>query len=88
MDEATLAKFVWDLQNSADANPALGIRISFETIQDELNEFSPRSYARERLSMWPSPTEAGYWRSRSRSGPTRRLTIRIRIGRSPLKAST
>ena len=59
MDEATLAKFVRDLQNSADANPALGIRISFETIQDELNEFSPRSYARERLNMWPSPTEAG-----------------------------
>jgi hypothetical protein len=30
-----------------------------ETIQDELNEFSPRSYARERLNMWPTPTEAG-----------------------------
>lgn len=59
MTDAELAVFVRDLRNAADANPALGIRISLETIQDELNEFSDRSYARERLNMWPSPTEAG-----------------------------
>ncbi|SEI44918.1 hypothetical protein SAMN04487917_101351 [Arthrobacter sp. yr096] len=59
MDETELAVFVRDLTNAADANPALGIRISMETIEDELNEFSPRSYARERLNMWPTPTEAG-----------------------------
>lgn len=59
MTDSELAEFVRDLRNAADANPALGIRISLETIQDELNEFSPRSYARERLNMWPTPTEAG-----------------------------
>jgi hypothetical protein len=59
MTDTELAVFVRDLRNAADANPALGIRISVETIQDELNEFSPRSYARERLNMWPTPTEAG-----------------------------
>lgn len=59
MDEATLLAFVKDMRNAADANPALGIRVLLETIQDELHEFSPRSYARERLNMWPTPTEAG-----------------------------
>lgn len=59
MDEATLLAFVQDMRNAADANPALGIRVLLETIQDELHEFSPRSYARERLNMWPTPSEAG-----------------------------
>lgn len=59
MTDIELAVFVRDLTNAAAANPALGIRISLETIQDELNEFSPRSYARERLNMWPTPTDAG-----------------------------
>lgn len=59
MDEATLLAFVKDMRNAADANPALGIRVLLETIQDELHEFSPRSYARERLNMWPTPSVAG-----------------------------
>ncbi|MFS0718855.1 hypothetical protein ABC337_04980 [Arthrobacter sp. 1P04PC] len=59
MTDTELAVFVRDLTNAAAANPALGIRIATETIQDELNEFSPRSYARERLNMWPTPTDAG-----------------------------
>lgn len=59
MTDTELAVFVRDLTNAAAANPALGIRIALETIQDELNEFSPRSYARERLNMWPTPNENG-----------------------------
>ncbi|MGM7776125.1 hypothetical protein ACSVHC_08920 [Arthrobacter sp. KNU-44] len=59
MDEATLIAFVQDPKNWAAANPALGIRVLLETVQDELHEFSPRSFARERLNMWPTPTEAG-----------------------------
>ena len=59
MDEATLAEFVRDPKNHADANPALGIRVLAETVQDELHEFSARSFARERLNMWPTPSEAG-----------------------------
>ncbi|UKA59170.1 hypothetical protein [Arthrobacter sp. FW306-2-2C-D06B] len=74
MTEPGIAEFVRDMRNAADANPALGIRISLETIQDELNEFSPRSYARERLNMWPTPTEAGkrafkHWADRKITDP-------------------
>lgn len=57
MDEATLAAFVLNVKNWADANPALGIRINAETIEDELTEMSPRSFARERLNMWPTPVD-------------------------------
>ena len=59
MDEPTLKAFVADRKNWADANPGLGRRILPDTIESELFEFSPRSFARERLNMWPSPREAG-----------------------------
>jgi hypothetical protein len=36
----------------AQANPALGGRISIEAVEDELAEMSPEGFARERLSMW------------------------------------
>lgn len=59
MDEATLKTFVADRTHWAQANPALGRRVSVDTIESELHEFSPRSFARERLNMWPTPREAG-----------------------------
>lgn len=40
------------------ANPALGMRISLEAIEDERAEMSDQGFARERLSMWPSETAA------------------------------
>lgn len=57
MDETTLEAFIKDPKNQADANPAYNVRVMAETIEDELNEFSPRSFARERLNMWPTPVE-------------------------------
>ena len=59
MDEPTLKAFVADHRNWADANPGLGRRITAETIESEQFEFSPRSFARERLNMWPSPKASG-----------------------------
>lgn len=59
MDEPTLKAFVSDRRNWAEANPALGRRVTPETVESELFEFSPRSFARERLNMWPTPRESG-----------------------------
>lgn len=36
----------------AQANPALGVRISHEAVEDERSEMSDDGFARERLSMW------------------------------------
>lgn len=41
-----------DVDTWADANPALGIRITRETIADERNELSEPGFARERLGIW------------------------------------
>lgn len=57
MDEATLTAFVHDRKNWAASNPAMGIRINEQTIEDELNEMSARSFARERLNMFPTPVD-------------------------------
>jgi hypothetical protein len=65
-----LAKFVADKGNWEDANPALGFRINQTTVESELRQFSTRSFARERLNMWPvagktaSPIPANSWESR------------------------
>lgn len=48
-----LARFVMDPRNWADANPAWGTRVLGQTIKDDLEAFTPRSFARERLNMWP-----------------------------------
>ena len=50
-----LIKFVADRKNWAAANPALGRRINIDTIETEHKQFSARSFARERLNMWPNP---------------------------------
>ena len=59
MTEAELRVFTADRKNWADANPALGGRIKVRTVETEFHKFSPRSFARERLNMWPTPSEAG-----------------------------
>ena len=62
-----LVKFVADKRNWEDANPALGFRINQTTVESELKQFSARSFARERLNMWPvagktaSPIPAEPW---------------------------
>lgn len=54
MTDAELAVFVADRNHWAEANPALGIRIKLRTIEAEFEKWSARSFARERLNMWPS----------------------------------
>lgn len=45
----------------AQANPALGIRITLETIEDEHRSMDPRSFAVERLGVgdWPATDDSG-----------------------------
>lgn len=53
MTDDELKTFVRSVKNHADANPAYNIRILPSTIEGELTQFSARSFARERLNMWP-----------------------------------
>lgn len=57
MTEIELQAFVRDRKNWSAGNPAAGIRIAWETIEGELERWSARSFARERLNMFPSPAE-------------------------------
>jgi len=59
MSDAELRVFTADRKNWAEANPALGGRIKLRTVETEHHKFSPRSFARERLNMWPTPSVAG-----------------------------
>jgi len=67
MSPDELVRFISDKRNWEDANPALGIRINQTTVESELKQFSARSFARERLNMWPvagrtaSPIPAEAW---------------------------
>lgn len=63
-DDEVLA-LVSDKANWYATNPALGRRINVSTIEGELEKFSPRSFARERLNVWPVP----------RSGAKARLDV-------------
>lgn len=58
----------------AQANPALGTRITLEAIEDERRELSDQGFARERLSIWPTdetqqviPTDV--WSALKAEGP-------------------
>lgn len=42
-----------DVEAWATANPALGVRISTEAVEDELAEMSEQGFGRERLGIWP-----------------------------------
>lgn len=44
----------------AAANPALGIRITEETIERERRSMSPVDFARERLGIWPADLTEGF----------------------------
>ena len=48
-----------DRANWFATNPALGRRINTQTIEDELDSFSPRAFCKERLNVWPVPQVAG-----------------------------
>lgn len=39
----------------AKANPALGVRIDVETVEDERRDMTPAEFARERLGWWDEP---------------------------------
>lgn len=57
MTDIELQAFVRDRKNWAAGNPAAGIRVSWDTIAGECERWSARSFARERLNMFPSPSE-------------------------------
>ena len=57
MSEAELRALVHDRAAWAEANPALGIRVVEKTVLAEMSRMAPRSFARERLNMWPKPVE-------------------------------
>ena len=44
-----------DRSNWFATNPALGLRITEVAVQGELEKFSPRSFCKERLNVWPVP---------------------------------
>jgi hypothetical protein len=49
-----------DRDNWYAANPALGIRISEETVERERRAMSDEGFARERLGVWPPDRGAGF----------------------------
>lgn len=56
-----------------DANPALGYRVTLDTIQSEREAFDDESFAQERLSVWPDLTSSsvidlGLWRGQADNG--------------------
>lgn len=59
MDEKELQAHVADRRNWAEGNPALGTRLKVRTLEGEHHRWSARSYARERLNMWPTPNDGG-----------------------------
>ena len=48
-----LTAYVQDPKNHAKSNPAYNIRLLPSTIEAELAQFSPESFARERMNKWP-----------------------------------
>lgn len=59
MTDDEIRRFASDMSHSARVNPALGRRLSEQTLRDELQELGPRSYCRERLNIWPQPRKEG-----------------------------
>ena len=62
----TMAYFEWgtptgadvtDRQVWADANPALGIRVSEEALEDDFDLMTPDGFAREHLGVWDDPDD-------------------------------
>lgn len=59
MDDREMRAFVADRKNWSEANPACGGRVKVRTIEGESHRWSPRSFCRERLNMWPTPNDGG-----------------------------
>ena len=55
MTDDEIADLVADDANVYATNPAVGRRINIKTIHGEREKFAPRSFARERLNVWPVP---------------------------------
>lgn len=57
---AAREKYLGDRSRWADANPALGYRLTESYIEQELRSLGPRGFAVERLGIgfWPNPEEA------------------------------
>lgn len=56
MTDDQVLQLAQNQENWFRVNPALGIRLSVQTLTDELVELGARSFCRERLNVWPSPT--------------------------------
>lgn len=57
MTPEELLEYVEDPRNHAASNPAYNVRIMPSTVEGELSQFSPESFARERLNKWPKSLE-------------------------------
>jgi len=57
MTPEELRVFVRQKKHHAAGNPAYNRRILPSTVEGELSQFSPESFARERLNMWPKASE-------------------------------
>ena len=55
MSDEEIAELVADRANWYLTNPTLGRRIQLSSIEGEWEKFSARSFARERLNVWPVP---------------------------------
>lgn len=66
MSDEEIAELVADRANWYLTNPTLGRRIQLSSIEGEWEKFSARSFARERLNVWPVPQ--GSSRKRAFSG--------------------
>ena len=66
MSDEQIRAVAADRSNWFATNPALGLRITEVAVQGELEKFSPRSFCKERLNVWPVPQ--GSSRKRAFSG--------------------
>ena len=74
-----------DRSNWFATNPALGLRITEVAVQGELEKFSPRSFCKERLNVWPVAQGSAVKLALS-SDLWRDLTIPVAPGSWPLAA--
>ena len=83
-----------DREAWAEANPALGIRIGYESVQDERAALSDDGFARERLGIWDSigarqVIDADSWQAvaDTSSRPVERLVLAVDVAPDQSRAS-